>query len=106
MEYQTTKIDVQSEPPSLILTRQEAKCAESLSDLVVGDRVIVIYMGSVFPARAAGIVNSVGVFLDQPIIVKQTAFSTFAERFMDFLSENTAQTQTQPQSGSVGHYST
>lgn len=95
MEYQTTKTVVQAEPPMLMLTKQEAKCTESLVDFAVGDQVIVVYMGTVCPVSVAGNQSSLGVLLDRPIIVERPAFALFAERFMDFLSDSKDQPSVQ-----------
>lgn len=87
MEYQVVEVKVHTDSaPVLALTKQEARCVESLADLVVGDKVVVVYVGEVCIPPASHIADSpLGVALEQPIIVKRASFTAFAERLMDFL---------------------
>jgi hypothetical protein len=85
MKYQVTEIKSYSHSPVLELSRQEAKCVETLMPLAVGDAVVVIYLGEVCIPPGHG---QLGIALDeQPTIVKTAAFNAFADRFMDFIAE-------------------
>jgi hypothetical protein len=89
MQYQVPEVNKYKDAPVLALTRQEAKCVESLTNLSVGESVIVLYIGEVVvPYDFHPADSPVGVILAQPIIVRKSVFNTFAERFMDFIAEN------------------
>ena len=99
MKYQVTEVKSYTQPPVLELSKQEAKCVETLTPLVVGDAVVVIYLGEVCVPPGRG---QLGVVLDeQPTIVKTAAFNAFADRFMDFIAEAQAPVADAPAAGVV-----
>jgi hypothetical protein len=101
MYYQIVETKRYADPPVLVLTKAEAKCAETLTNLVVGDKVVIIYVAEVAVLPASPSNYPLSVVLDQPIIVKKPAFNAFVERLMDFLADTPQTVQTQGVSGSM-----
>jgi len=62
-------------------SKMEAKCAESLESLKVGDKVVVVYVTTVVENKDSAL--PITIPLLEPTIVKQEYFDPFSQRLLD-----------------------
>lgn len=91
MQFQQTKQLVTSSPdaPLIVLTEQEARCVETLTDFAEGEDVLVIQAAKVRPPYLEEKDAKVGLQITQTFIIKRAAFTTFAERLSDVIAGET-----------------
>lgn len=98
MQFQQTQqiVTITPEPPLVVLTEQEARCVETLTDFAVGDAVLIIQAACVVAPYKQGDDAKVGLKTTQTFVVRRSAFTTFAERLSDVIAGESPSTSEHP----------